>query len=278
MRPTRHHTASHAKNPTVTVGVLIIKMVRANYGTSQEPAEKREDKKMRVGFIGLGKMGSAMARNLIKAGHELVLYNRTRRRAEELQPLGARVAETPAEAAHGVEALITMLADDPAVEDAMLGPGQALQSLPAGAVHIGMSTISVALSRRLTAARDSRYSRELSMARPHRRAICEARSRSFASKLARPGAAQWVPTGPNLPCPGGVRLVLALRGQPRRRGPRKDPLGGVCGVRVLDRGAGGSGMGGCPPGDRCRRARGQQHRQRGDHDRSGGLELHGCTL
>jgi 3-hydroxyisobutyrate dehydrogenase-like beta-hydroxyacid dehydrogenase len=107
---------------------------------------------MRVGFIGLGKMGSAMARNLIKAGHELVLYNRTRRRAEELQPLGARVAETRAEAAHGVEALITMLADDPAVEDAMLGPGQALQSLPAGAVHIGMSTISVALSRRLTAA------------------------------------------------------------------------------------------------------------------------------
>jgi len=93
-----------------------------------------------------------MARNLIKAGHELVLYNRTRSRAEELQPLGARVTGTPGEAASGVEALITMLADDRAVEDAMLCPGQALQSLSAGAVHVGMSTSSVALSRRLAAA------------------------------------------------------------------------------------------------------------------------------
>jgi 3-hydroxyisobutyrate dehydrogenase-like beta-hydroxyacid dehydrogenase len=111
---------------------------------------------MKVGFIGLGKMGSAMARNLIKAGHALVLYNRTRSRVEELQPLGAEVAGTPGEAASGVEALITMLADDYAVEDAMLGPGQAFQSLPPGAVHIGMSTISVALSRRLAAAHRER--------------------------------------------------------------------------------------------------------------------------
>src|SRR5438445_758391 len=111
---------------------------------------------MKVGFIGLGKMGSAMARNLIKAGHKLVLYNRTRSRAEELRPLGAEAAGTPGEAASGVEVLITMLADDRAVEDALLGPGQALQSLPAGAVHIGMSTISVALSRRLAAAHRER--------------------------------------------------------------------------------------------------------------------------
>jgi len=104
---------------------------------------------MKVGFIGLGSMGSGMARNLIKAGHTLVVYNRTRSRAEELQPLGATVAGTPGEAAAGEEALITMLADDHAVEDAILGPGRALQSLPADAVHIGMSTISVALSRRL---------------------------------------------------------------------------------------------------------------------------------
>ena len=111
---------------------------------------------MRVGFIGLGKMGSAMARNLIKAGHELVLYNRTRSRAEQLQSPGTRIAGTPGEAASGVEALITMLADDGAVEDALLGAGQALQLLPPGAVHIGMSTISVALSRRLSAAHRER--------------------------------------------------------------------------------------------------------------------------
>ncbi|MGD1077978.1 MAG: NAD(P)-dependent oxidoreductase [Candidatus Sulfotelmatobacter sp.] len=104
---------------------------------------------MKVGFIGVGSMGSGIGRNLIKAGHTLVVYNRTRSRAEELQPLGATVAGTPGAAAARVEALITMLADDPAVEDVILGPGRALQSLPKDAVHIGMSTISVALSRRL---------------------------------------------------------------------------------------------------------------------------------
>jgi 3-hydroxyisobutyrate dehydrogenase-like beta-hydroxyacid dehydrogenase len=97
-------------------------------------------------------MGSAMARNLIKAGHTVVVYNRTRSRAEELQTRGAKVAGTPGEAATAAEVLITMLGDDRALEDAMLGPGRALQSLPAGAVHVGMSTISVALSRRLVAA------------------------------------------------------------------------------------------------------------------------------
>ena len=54
---------------------------------------------MRVGFVGLGNMGSGMARNLIKAGHTLTVYNRTRSRAEALEPLGAKVAGTPAEAA-----------------------------------------------------------------------------------------------------------------------------------------------------------------------------------
>ena len=71
---------------------------------------------MRVGFIGLGNMGSGMSRNLIRAGHDLIAYNRTRSRAEELQRLGAKVADTPAAAAAGVEALITMLADDRALQ------------------------------------------------------------------------------------------------------------------------------------------------------------------
>jgi 3-hydroxyisobutyrate dehydrogenase-like beta-hydroxyacid dehydrogenase len=107
---------------------------------------------MKVGFIGLGNMGSGMARNLIKAGHTLTVFNRTKSRAEEFRSLGATVAGTPGEAAAGAEVVITMLADDGAVEDAVLGPGRVLQSLPAGAVHMSMSTISVALSRRLTAA------------------------------------------------------------------------------------------------------------------------------
>ncbi len=107
---------------------------------------------MKAGFIGLGAMGSAMARNLIKAGHELVVYNRTRSRAEELQPLGAKIAVTPGEVAAQAEAVITMLADDRALESVVFGPGNVLESLPAGAVHISMSTISVALSRRLASA------------------------------------------------------------------------------------------------------------------------------
>lgn len=107
---------------------------------------------MKVGFVGLGNMGSAMARNLIKAGHALRVYNRTRSRAEELQPSGAAIARTPAEAASGAEALITMVADDRAVEDVIFGHGNVIGSLPAGSVHISMSTMGVTLSHRLVAA------------------------------------------------------------------------------------------------------------------------------
>jgi 3-hydroxyisobutyrate dehydrogenase-like beta-hydroxyacid dehydrogenase len=96
-------------------------------------------------------MGSGMARNLIKAGHQLTVYNRTRQRAEGLESLGARVVSSPAEAASAAEVLITMLADDGAVEDVLLGHDGAMGALPPGAVHVGMSTISVQLSRRLVA-------------------------------------------------------------------------------------------------------------------------------
>ena len=85
---------------------------------------------MKVGFIGLGNMGSAIARNLIKAGHSLSVYNRTRSRAEEFKPLGATIAESPSAAAAGAEVLITMLADDRAVEDVIFAPGNAIEALP----------------------------------------------------------------------------------------------------------------------------------------------------
>src|SRR6266403_390545 len=104
---------------------------------------------MKIGFIGLGNMGSGIARNLVKAEHDLTVYNRTRSRAEPFASLGARIAETPGEAAADAEVLITMLADDAAVEGVIFAPGNAIGELPAGAVHISMSTISVALSRRL---------------------------------------------------------------------------------------------------------------------------------
>jgi 3-hydroxyisobutyrate dehydrogenase-like beta-hydroxyacid dehydrogenase len=104
---------------------------------------------MKVGFIGLGNMGTGMARNLINAGHDLTVYNRTRSRAEPFASLGAKIADTPAEAAVKRDVLITMLADDAAVENVIFSPGNAIDALPAGAVHISTSTISVALSRKL---------------------------------------------------------------------------------------------------------------------------------
>ena len=103
---------------------------------------------MKVGFAGLGNMGQPIARNLLKAGHEVVAYNRTRSRAEDLAAVGAQVATSLAEAsAPGV--VMTMLADDRAVEECAFGQGGILDFLPQGGLHVSLSTISVALCRRL---------------------------------------------------------------------------------------------------------------------------------
>lgn len=106
---------------------------------------------MKIGFIGLGSMGRGMARNLIKAGHELIVYNRTRSRAEELAGEGAEVAASPADTASG-EMVITMVADDHALEEVLLGSGNLLNKLRPDQVHISMSTISVELARNLVEA------------------------------------------------------------------------------------------------------------------------------
>ena len=104
---------------------------------------------MKIAFIGLGNMGTPMARHLIRAKHEVTVWNRTLSKADELQSEGAKVANSAGEAAKGADIAITMLADDHAVESTVLGPGGIAESLPKGALHISMSTISVALSRKL---------------------------------------------------------------------------------------------------------------------------------
>jgi 3-hydroxyisobutyrate dehydrogenase-like beta-hydroxyacid dehydrogenase len=106
---------------------------------------------MQVGFIGLGRMGSGMAANLLAAGHTLTVYNRSPVKAEPLIGKGARLAKTPGEAARG-EVVITMLADDHALEHVVLAHGGILEALAPGAIHLSMSTISVALAERLAAA------------------------------------------------------------------------------------------------------------------------------
>lgn len=114
---------------------------------------------MRIGLIGLGQMGTGIAANLLKAGHELTVYNRTRAKAEAFASEGAKVADHIADACRG-DAVITMLSNDDAVESAVYGDGGVLASLPKGAIHVSSSTISVALSKRLAeqhAARGQRY-------------------------------------------------------------------------------------------------------------------------
>jgi 3-hydroxyisobutyrate dehydrogenase-like beta-hydroxyacid dehydrogenase len=112
---------------------------------------------MKVGFIGLGNMGQPMARNLLRAGYELAVYNRTRSRTEKLRIEGAYVADSPLDVALHAEVLITMLPDDHAVEEVIFGGSDvvggevrgALHVLGRGATHVSMSTISVRLSQRL---------------------------------------------------------------------------------------------------------------------------------
>src|SRR6476619_5541939 len=111
----------------------------------------RHTQVMRIGFIGLGNMGSAMAVNLVKAGHEVTVYNRSRAKVDALAAEGARPANSIAEACGG-EVVITMLANDDAVAAATLDEGGILASLGRDATHVSSSTISVSLSERLTAA------------------------------------------------------------------------------------------------------------------------------
>jgi 3-hydroxyisobutyrate dehydrogenase-like beta-hydroxyacid dehydrogenase len=106
---------------------------------------------MRLAFIGLGRMGSGMARSLLRAGHQLTLYNRSREKAGAID---APLAATPAEACRDAEAVVTMLADDAAEEQVVFGQNGILDS---PALHIASSTISVALARRLAAAHEGRY-------------------------------------------------------------------------------------------------------------------------
>lgn len=104
---------------------------------------------MKTGFIGLGHMGSAMAANLLKAGHEVTVFNRSPEKLRPLLELGAHQAGSVADACRG-KLVVTMLADDTAVSDVALSNEGIVSVLRKGAIHLSMSTISVALSKRLT--------------------------------------------------------------------------------------------------------------------------------
>ena len=106
---------------------------------------------MSIAFIGLGGMGSAIAANLVKAGHEVVVWNRSRGKAEGLVAAGAKDATSAAEAVADAAIVFTMVADDAALLAVMQGDDGLLQGLPEGSLHVSMSTISVATADKVAA-------------------------------------------------------------------------------------------------------------------------------
>lgn len=113
-----------------------------------------------VAFIGMGLMGRRMAKNVLKAGHALRVYNRTSAKSEELRKLGATVAGSPRDAAQGADAVITMVADPPALRAVLAGVDGAFAGCRQGALVIDMSTVDPETSRGMAAeaqARGLRY-------------------------------------------------------------------------------------------------------------------------
>jgi 3-hydroxyisobutyrate dehydrogenase-like beta-hydroxyacid dehydrogenase len=158
---------------------------------------------MEIGFIGLGKMGSGMARNLIKAGHRLTVYNRTREKAEALAKEGAAVSGSPAETARpGV--VLAMLASDDALAGVVEGHDGVLAGLPAGGILVNMSTVSLAVTRRLAA-------------------LLQAEGKSFvaAPVFGRPDAAD------------AAKLFVAVAG-PSEAVARVEPLLAAVGQKVMN--------------------------------------------
>jgi 3-hydroxyisobutyrate dehydrogenase-like beta-hydroxyacid dehydrogenase len=105
---------------------------------------------MKIAFIGLGRMGMGMARNLLRARHTLAVYNRSREKTEALAADGARVANSPADACRDAEVVMTMVADDHALEQVVFGNDGIASAMKSDCIHLSHSTISTVLARKLT--------------------------------------------------------------------------------------------------------------------------------
>ncbi|MFD2574216.1 NAD(P)-dependent oxidoreductase [Spirosoma soli] len=111
---------------------------------------------MNIAFIGLGNMGEAIAQNLLKGGHVLTVFNRTKEKADALLQAGAQWAATPAEAVERAEVIFTMVSDDGALRDVTTGEFGFLPALLEGAIHVSCSTIAPDTSRQLAEAHQQR--------------------------------------------------------------------------------------------------------------------------
>jgi 3-hydroxyisobutyrate dehydrogenase-like beta-hydroxyacid dehydrogenase len=117
---------------------------------------------MKIGFLGLGHMGSGIAMNLVRAGHDVAVWNRSPDKTKELVGRGAAHAATPKAAAVGRDAVLTMLADDAALDQVLGGNEGLLEGLASGALHVSMSTIAVATADRVAALHRDRSQKFLS--------------------------------------------------------------------------------------------------------------------
>ena len=106
---------------------------------------------MKVSFIGMGTMGTAMALNIIKAGHEITVHNRSRAKEEPMAKAGARRAGSPKEASQGADIIVTCVSDTPDVEGVIMGANGVIHGAQPGAIVIDMSTISPSATRRIAA-------------------------------------------------------------------------------------------------------------------------------
>lgn len=106
----------------------------------------------KIGFVGLGLMGSRMALNLVRAGYPVTVYNRTREKTKPLAEAGATVADSLADVARNSEIVITMVSDSAALQDVVLGPAGLLESLQPGSVLVDMSTVDPKTSRQVAEA------------------------------------------------------------------------------------------------------------------------------
>jgi 3-hydroxyisobutyrate dehydrogenase-like beta-hydroxyacid dehydrogenase len=124
--------------------------------SSLRSAKPKYPEDMNVSFVGLGKMGSAMARNLLRAGHQVAVFNRNREKAKALISDGATLANSPADACRNAEIVATMVSDDAALEELVFGNHGIASALEPNHIHVSHSTISTTLARRLTAEHDHR--------------------------------------------------------------------------------------------------------------------------
>jgi 3-hydroxyisobutyrate dehydrogenase-like beta-hydroxyacid dehydrogenase len=114
------------------------------------------DMPRKIGFVGVGLMGRGMARNLIRKGHSVTIYNRNRQKAEEVAQIGGQIVDSPAEAAQGAEVVVTMLADPTALLNVSEGPNGILSAIRPGAILIDSSTVSPTTTLRIAEALKAR--------------------------------------------------------------------------------------------------------------------------